>query len=210
MPMSDAMRLETSRALGTDPHGSSDFADFPSLTAEQEHRLAWMLNAHFASVWRAGRRVGLPNAQAEENAQEAFAIAARKLDRIAQGRERAFLLGVAVRLAANARRRLAMRMEQVALDPLEHEATDGAPLAEELLARKQQRALLDRILQSMSDVLREVLMLYEIEDLSLPEIAEALEIPEGTAASRLRRARQDFSQKIGRLSARLAHCREEP
>ena len=80
------------------------------------------------------------------------------------------------------------------------------PLAEELLEQKQQRALLDRILQSMSDAFREVLTLYEIEELTLPEVAVALEIPEGTAASRLRRAREEFSRKIKKFVAR---CEEE-
>ena len=210
MLMTDAARLETLRTPRADPQGSSDLTGFPSLTVEQEHRLAGMLNTHFASVWRAGRRMGLHHAQAEENAQEVFAVAARKLNCIEQGHERSFLLGVAVRFAANARRKMALRFEQLAIDPQEHEATDAMPLAEELLAQKQQRSLLDTILLSMSDVFREVLTLYEIEELNLPEIAEALEIPEGTAASRLRRARAQFIRKIERFAKRMARFKEEP
>ncbi len=210
MSMRDALHLETSQALDAVSRGASDLADFPSLSAEQERRLAWMLNSYFDSVWRAGRRMGLQNAQAQENAQEAFAVAARKLDGIEPGRERTFLLGVAVRLAANARRKTSVRIDEVAIDPLEFEALESMPLAEELLAQKQQRSLLDRMLLSMSDVLREVLTLYEIEELSLSEIAEVLEIPEGTAASRLRRAREEFSRKLERLAARLDHCKENP
>ena len=202
--MPDAMHIEALLAPAADPHGMGDIADFPSLTAEQERRLASMLNTHFVSVWRAGRRMGLHNAQAEENAQEVFAVAARKLTCIEPGRERAFLLGVAVRLASNARRKAALCVE-----PLEREAIDPMPLAEELLAQKQQRSVLDRVLLSMSDDLREVLTLYEIEELNLPEIAEALEIPAGTAASRLRRAREDFSRRIERFTARNARPKEK-
>ncbi len=142
--------------------------------------------------------------QAEENAQESFSVAARKIDRIESGRERAFLLGVAVRLAVNARRLVAQRVNEFAIDRDPIEAVDGAPLAEELLAQKQQRALLDQILQSMSDAFRQVLTLYEIEELTLPEIANVLEIPAGTAASRLRRAREEFDRKMGRFSAGIA------
>ena len=150
--------------------------------------------------------MGLSAAQAEENAQEAYSVVARKLDRINDGRERAYLLGVAVRLAANERRRAASRMEQVASEREPYEIADALPRAEELLEQKQQRALLDQILQSMSDAFREILTLYEIEELTLPQVAVALEIPEGTAASRLRRAREEFSRKIKQFVAR---CEEE-
>ena len=98
----------------------------------------------------------------------------------------------------------------MALNGQELDSADAMPQAEELLAQKQQRAILDRILESMSDAFREVLTLYEIEELTLPEIAAALEIPEGTAASRLRRARKEFSRKIGRFSASTARFEEEP
>ena len=153
--------------------------------------------------------MGLSAAQAEENAQEAYSVVARKLDRINDGRERAYLLGVAVRLAANERRRAASRMEQVASEREPYEIADALPRAEELLEQKQQRALLDQILQSMSDAFREILTLYEIEELTLPEVAVALEIPEGTAASRLRRAREEFSRKLGRLAVTVARGEEE-
>ena len=40
---------------------------------------------------------------------------------------------------------------------------------------------------------RAVFVLYELEELSVPDIAELLGVPVGTAASRLRRARAAFS-----------------
>jgi len=207
--MNSVRRLENRAAIEAQLPGGGDEPDFPSLTVSQERRLASMLSAHFDSVWRAGRRMGLSAAQAEENAQEAYSVVARKLDRINDGRERAYLLGVAVRLAANERRRAASRMEQVASEREPYEIADALPRAEELLEQKQQRALLDQILQSMSDAFREILTLYEIEELTLPEVAVALEIPEGTAASRLRRAREEFSRKLGRLAVTVARGEEE-
>jgi RNA polymerase sigma-70 factor (ECF subfamily) len=207
--MRDAMHIGPSPAFDDDVRGR-DAADFPLLTSEQERRLAWMFETHFDSVWRAGRRMGLLEAQAEENAQEVFALAARKLDCIQIGRERAFLLGVAVRLAANMRRWLSGRIDQADAEPLEHDALDSKPSAEDLLDQKQQRSVLDQILSSMPAGLREVFTLYEIEELNVPEIAEALGIPEGTATSRLRRAREDFSGKLGRFASRTARYKEAP
>ena len=48
---------------------------------------------------------------------------------------------------------------------------------------------LDRILEQMPDNLKEAFILFELEDMSVPQIAELLAIPTGTVASRLRRAR---------------------
>lgn len=181
MPTNNARSIDDSRARKIGLSGTDDDPDFPALSAAQERRLASMLTAHFDSVWRAGRRMGLACAQAEENAQETFALAARKLERIESGCERAFLLGVAVRLAVNTRRCVAQRLEHVAFNREEHDCTDTVPQADELLVQKRQRAVLDQILQSMSDTFREVLTLYEIEELTVPEIAVALDIPEGRA-----------------------------
>jgi RNA polymerase sigma-70 factor, ECF subfamily len=47
-------------------------------------------------------------------------------------------------------------------------------------------------------------VLYELEGLSSPEIAELLRIPVGTVASRLRRAREAFEVEVARLKAELA------
>ena len=47
--------------------------------------------------------------------------------------------------------------------------------------------------------LAEVFVMFELEGLSSPEIAASLEIPLGTVASRLRRAREQFRVVVGRL-----------
>jgi RNA polymerase sigma-70 factor (ECF subfamily) len=42
--------------------------------------------------------------------------------------------------------------------------------------------------------LRAVFVLYELEDFTMAEIARTLELPPGTVASRLRRARETFER----------------
>jgi RNA polymerase sigma-70 factor, ECF subfamily len=61
---------------------------------------------------------------------------------------------------------------------------------------------LDVVLEELPIEQRAVLILYETEDFSVPEIAQLLEIPEGTVASRLGRARAKFSKAAARLQAR--------
>src|SRR5512142_2100083 len=112
--MSGAARVENQdpAAQGPGSRSCDDAAGFPILAPVEEQRLANMLSAHFESVWRVGRHMGLSRAQAEENAQETYAIAARKLNDIEAGRERAYLLGVASRLAINARRLASQRIDR--------------------------------------------------------------------------------------------------
>jgi RNA polymerase sigma-70 factor, ECF subfamily len=71
---------------------------------------------------------------------------------------------------------------------------------EQLLDQKRARELLDDVLETMTPDLRMVFVLYELEELSMIEIASALEIPQGTVASRLRRARADFRERVRALS----------
>jgi RNA polymerase sigma-70 factor (ECF subfamily) len=74
-----------------------------------------------------------------------------------------------------------------------------APLADSLLEQKRLREMLDGVLDSMPADLRAVFVLTELEGLSAREIAELLEVPPGTVASRLRRAREAFTQATASL-----------
>jgi RNA polymerase sigma-70 factor (ECF subfamily) len=51
----------------------------------------------------------------------------------------------------------------------------------------------------MPDNLKEAFILFELEDLTVPQIAELLAIPTGTVASRLRRARAFFQTEVALL-----------
>jgi RNA polymerase sigma-70 factor, ECF subfamily len=175
--------------------------DAPEATiSASPERVAALVRAHYAFVWRLLRRLGIGEGDADDAAQQVFLTAARKLGALEGGRERAFLYGVALKVGSRARRDLGRRRE----DPLdtvgEREAHE--PNAEQVLERRQARALLDQLLDEMPEDLRVVFVLFELEELSTPQIAELCEIPAGTAASRLRRAREDFEERVARAEAR--------
>jgi RNA polymerase sigma-70 factor (ECF subfamily) len=71
------------------------------------------------------------------------------------------------------------------------------------LERARARAWLDNVLDKMDHDLRVVFVLYELEGMNTPEVAELTGVPLGTAASRLRRAREAYEREMGRLRARL-------
>lgn len=163
-------------------------------------RLVGLVRDHYAFVWRLLRRLGLREGDADDAAQQVFLTASRRLNDVEVARERAFLYGVALNVGARARRSLGRRREE----PLEAESERVAPEpnAEQLLERRQARALLDQLLDEMPEDLRVVFVLFELEELSTPQIAELCQIPIGTAASRLRRAREDFEERVARAEAR--------
>src|SRR6185436_19269434 len=161
----------------------------PSRTSEAaaRERLEGMLRTYFRIVWRTLRRLGLKPAAADDAAQQVFLVAGARLASVEPGKERAFLLGSAYRVAANARRKEERRRESLDSSEIET-APHPSPNPEELVERKRWRELLDVVLDQMPIELRTVFVLFELEGLSSPEISAVLSIPVGTVASRLRRA----------------------
>jgi RNA polymerase sigma-70 factor (ECF subfamily) len=147
--------------------------------------------------------LGVQAAQIDDAAQEVFWVAARRLAEIQPGRESAFLYGVALRVASDDRRRRKADPELSDREALAR-IVDPLPTPEELLDQKRTRALLDLALSRMPHELRAVLVLFELEGLEVREIAAIEGVPLGTASSRLRRAREEFSAIARRLRTALA------
>ena len=165
-----------------------------------------LFQTHYAAVWRLLRRFGVPVAQLDDAAQEVFWVAARRFADIEAGREKAFLYGVALRVASNELRRSQASAELTR--PLgDLELADVAPSPEESLEQRRALLLLDAALRQLPLELRSVLVLFELEGLEVSKIAEIEGIPLGTASSRLRRAREEFSAIAKRLRAALSHER---
>lgn len=164
-------------------------------------RLTRLFEAHYEFLWRMLRRLGLPEAAADDGAQEVFVIAARRLNDIRVDAERSFLLGSAIRLASDVRKARARADARDGGDDALDALVDSAPDPEQSVGAKEARAILDAIIDAMPEDVRPVFVLAEIEGLSKSEIAAALDIPEGTVASRLRRAREVFEAKAARARA---------
>jgi RNA polymerase sigma-70 factor (ECF subfamily) len=164
--------------------------------------LSALFEKHYASIWRLLRRLGVPQSQLDDATQEVFWVAARRLSDIESGRESSFLYGVALRIAAGELRRLrtGMPLVEIGQAPV---MVDERPSPEERLVERQARQLLDEVLNRMPSDLRTVFVLFELEGIEVRQIAELEEIPVGTASSRLRRAREEFSAITKRVRAAL-------
>jgi RNA polymerase sigma-70 factor (ECF subfamily) len=171
-------------------------AEVAARAAVHRTRLERMFTAHHVLVWRTLRRRGLDPETAADATQQTFLIAAERLDDIASGSERAFLIGTALRVGyAIGRKVLRWQLE----DDMDRHAADASNLADARSAIE----LCDLVLSKVDPALAEVFVLFELDGFSSIEIAKLLEIPVGTVASRLRRAREQFRAGAGRIELTL-------
>ncbi len=175
-------------------------AAYMSDTAKVETgRLEAMYRAHHLVIWRTLRRMGFEPEAAADYTQQAYVIAAERLADIHFGSEKAYLFSTAIRLAKTAARKL-RRIDYT--DELDA-GSDMGRSAYAVVDRHLVLELLQHVLCHLDVDLITVFTLYEIEGMSSPEIAEVLEIPLGTVASRLRRAREIFRRKAAQLERHL-------
>ena len=173
----------------------------PPRAQAREARVRRMVDAHFDALWRFMRRLGVETVDVDDAMQQVLEIAAARLADIARPSERSFLFSTAFRVASEQRRRRQSRREvgDAALARKE----DPTPEPDALTEQARARAVLDQVLAAMPTELRAVFTLYEIEEMTMAEIAEVLGLPSGTVASRLRRAREQFEARVDRLQAQM-------
>jgi RNA polymerase sigma-70 factor, ECF subfamily len=165
-------------------------------------RLRRMVDQHWQVVGRLLRHLGVPQSDVDDGIQHVFLVAAEKLEAIRPDAERAFLLRTAVNIAARVRREKARSGSREVMTGLAEDAADTQKGADELLDESAALRTLDRILSRMDEDVREVFVLYEVEELTMAKISELLEVPPGTVASRLRRGRETFRAEIARDAER--------
>lgn len=110
---------------------------------------------------------------------------------------RTWLYGIAVRVAAAQRRRSHARHEVATEEPIALETTSSSN-PEGAAGEREALVMLDRALDELDDDKRAVFILYEVEGLEMPEVAEALACPVQTAYSRLHAARKAVEQSMRR------------
>lgn len=167
--------------------------------------LATVVRTQFGFVWRTLRRFGVPQGDADDAAQQVFLILARKLCDIEPCAVRAFLFGTSVRIASRSRRTRQRRREE--LEDTFDTLLGGGLDPEAALEQRQATELLSAILDTLPDDLRAAFVLCEVEQLTMIEVAELLGVPQGTVASRLRRAREQYDAAVSRLRKRLTRNR---
>lgn len=142
-------------------------------------------------LWRYIRRVAGNEDAAEEIAQDVWLRVVRGVARLREpARLRPWLFGIARRALMDRLRLRYAEPERASVD-LERIASEDADLDIE-----ERSARLDAGIALLPVIEREVLELFYLRELSLAEITDVLEIPQGTVKSRLHRARRMLREKL--------------
>ncbi len=167
---------------------------------------AALYDTHFRLVWRNLRRFGVSDELLEDASQDVFVTVHRRWDSFdpKASSVETWLFGIMIRVAHYHRRTLRRRLARLvpwfrgeSLHEVSSERDDPA----EVVAKRQAALLLDRILDELDERQREILVLVEVEGLSVPEAAAVLGINLNTAYTRLRTGRHRFQKEVHRLRA---------
>lgn len=161
--------------------------------ADQPLDLTTLYEDHARRVWRTLVRLGVPSAGVEDAVQEVFLTAHRRLDTFGvRSGPATWLIGIAVKVAANTRRRSTSRATVELGDSL---PALGANVEEELERRRRLHEL-EAVLSQLPDEQREAVVLCDLEQLSAPEVSEALSVNVNTVYSRLRLGRAALARAL--------------
>lgn len=159
---------------------------------------------HFAFVWRNLRRLGLSEQAAEDAAQDVFLVVFRRWDSydVRWSSVKSWLFGIVYRVAADHRR--SQRRRRRWIDPVSC-AEDAVGRARSLVPdpaegaqRREAAELLEALLDELDAAKRALLVMVDVEELTVPEAAEALGVNVNTAYTRLRAARAELTRAAGR------------
>ncbi len=138
------------------------------------------------------RRLGVPASDLEDIVHEVFLVMLRRWDEYDHSRPvRPWLFGIAFRVASGYRRRNGRELLGDTRD-----GEDLAPRPDEAVATLQDRQLLLRALSAVPLARRAVLIMREVDDVAMRDIAQQLSIPLFTAYSRLRKARRELDAAL--------------
>ena len=158
---------------------------------------------YFNFVWCCTRRMGVREHELDDAVQEVFIVIYGKLVTLEKPDSlRSWIYGIIRRTACSyhrARRIKVVSTEAFNSEPELHYPRQPSPL--ELAELSDQAKLLWSLLEKLDPPKREVLVLAELDEMTAPEIASALDLPLNTVYSRLRTARQALEALLAKHHA---------
>ena len=150
-------------------------------------------------VWRNLRRQGVPAEDSADAVQEVFLTVHRTLPKFEWRSSVTTWLFTICRSVARDRNRRAHRRYEVPQADLLDDSIDLRADVQALAEHHEQRLLLNAILADFQAELRNVFILFELEDMSADEIGQVLSIPVSVVYARLRLARAAFRKAVERV-----------
>ena len=148
-------------------------------------------------VYWAAYRVLSDKEQTEDVTQNVFITVLKNMPNISalsDAQLKGWLYRVAVNAAVDAKRRTGR--EVLSDEPVGAEVADNAAPPEEQVLKSMLHAAVREELERMEEAYREPLMMFYYSEMSVKEIAETLEISEGTVKSRMSRGRKILARHL--------------
>ena len=156
-------------------------------------RIARIFSEHADFVWRSLRRLGVGAADVDDALQEVFLVVHRRLAQYEdRGLMRAWLFSISRQVSSHYHRGL--KRSEARHRGLVLTSNPADP--EEALARREAERLVNAFLEELDEPQRLVFCLADIEGLTAPEIASALDVNLNTVYGRLRQARKRFEHLL--------------
>jgi RNA polymerase sigma-70 factor (ECF subfamily) len=172
--------------------------------ARADVAFASLYRAHAAFTWSCLRRLGVPSAAVDDAMQELWVTAHRRLDTLrSDAVAKAWLLGIARRIASHHRR--AEQRHRRRVDAFgEHAPRSTEP-------ERASSMIVESILASLDERVREAFVLSELEGWSAAEISAATGANTNTIYWRVRTAKHQLQARLaeGDLEARVIALRED-
>lgn len=146
-------------------------------------------------VWRSLLALGVGESDVPDASQQVFVVLQKKLSQLNDGCAlRTFIYGICLRVSSDYRNRAHVRRERLCAAPPE---LGMAGDQETLAVHRQALERLQDALAALEAPQREVFVLYEIEEMSMADVARAVGCPLQTAYSRLHAARKTVAAALG-------------
>ena len=183
-------------------HPSEDDELAARARASSRPEFATVYDEHFPFVWRSARRLGVDPSAVDDVVQDVFVVVHRRLADF-EGRSslKTWLFGILLRVVRDHRRTLRRKHPKEGGD-LEAIADTTSESPHESAEKAEGVRLLHALLDALDDDKREVFVLAELEQMTVPEIADATDSNVNTVYSRLRAARREFDAAVCRHHAR--------
>lgn len=184
---------------------SEDAMDTHASCALLPDRMAQLYEDHFDFVWRNARRLGVPEASADDVTQDVFLVVQRRIaDFDGRTSIQSWIFGILMRVVRDHRR--SFRRKGARTVSLDHESTrHGGAIAyqgaNEAVEHAERVRLFETLLAELDEDKRTLLILAELEQWTLREIAELFGSNTNTIYSRVRAAKRAFEQAYARSQA---------
>ena len=191
--------------------GLSDAEIARRVGAGDQYAFQLLMRRHNQIMYRTARSILKDDADAEDAVQEAYLLAYRGMDKFrGESKLSTWLVRIVVNEAIARMRKRSRRAEvirlggaseqdrQAAEENMDGSTPEQPEQPEQAAARAEARRLLEAKIDQLPDAFRTVFLLRAVEEMSVEEAAECLDIPEATVRTRYFRAKGLLREALSR------------